>query len=340
MATQLDASVGLKKESVFGTAVVPDHFVEFNSEGFKWEPKFVQGNGMRVGTRGPRAARRSLVSQSASGDLEIDLPTKGAGIFFEAAMGAGASTAVPSASGAFQQNFSPAATDFLPSYTIQKGVPQLGGSMQPYTYPGMMCSGFELTAALEAIVKLKTNWVGREQVTSTALAAPSYPAGAELFTFLHGSIAIGGTVTPRTTTTPASGGQSVADILDFSLSYENNLDGGGQAFGGGGKATRKKAVGALAVTGKVTAEYDNNTLRDAYLAQTDLELLMTFRSLVPITGSVFPTLQIHVPCIRLEGDTPTANGGDIVKQSIGFTGLENLTAPMIAVTLVTTDTAI
>jgi len=125
------------------------------------------------------------------------------------------------------------------------------------------------------------------------------------------------------------------------VKVENNYDGNGMNFGSAGKLSRKKAYGLRAITGQVTAEYSDNTLRDAYLAQSDLTLMFTLQSLVPITAGVFPTVQVVIPGIRLDGDLPTANGGDVIATSVGFTGLDNLTAASpIYVAVRTPDTTI
>lgn len=340
MPTQLDVSVGAKKETTFGTPVAVDHFPEFLSESLKHKPKFAQGQGMRVGSRVARSGRRQMVSQMADGDIELEFASKGMGVFLEAALGSGVSTLISGA--AYQQLFTPAADDFLPSYTLQKALPFIGGARQAMTFPGAMCTALEISAGLEEIVKMKTSWIAREMRTDTALAVPSYPSSVELLSFIHGSIVLGGTVTPPTTTALASGGTSLANVRDFSLKIENNLDGGGMAFGGGGKLTRKKAVGALGISGKITAEYTDNTLRDAFIAQNDLALIMAFQSLVQIGAtSVYPTLQITVPVVRLEGDVPTANGGDAIVLGIDWTGLDGLVAASpIYIAYRTTDTAI
>ena len=60
MTTQLDCSIGIKKETTYGTAVVVDQFLEFTSESFDRKATFVQGEGLRVGARVARSGRRSL----------------------------------------------------------------------------------------------------------------------------------------------------------------------------------------------------------------------------------------------------------------------------------------
>ena len=177
----------------------------------------------------------------------MEASIKGLGILLAAALGTVTNTAVPSAAGAFQQVHTPATTDPVTSYTIQKGIPPIGGgTTTPMTFPGCVCTSLELNAKLGEVVEISTDWLGREVLTATAYAPPSYPAipaGVDpLFTFVHGAIVLGGTVTAPTTTALATGGTNAANVLDISVKFEQGLDDGGRGIGGGGKITRKPAL--------------------------------------------------------------------------------------------------
>lgn len=166
MTTMQDCSVGLGKETVYGTGVTPTKFPEFLDEKLVWNPTFVQGAGMRVGSRVARASRRAIGKQSAGGDINIEVATKGMGVFFEALFGSATSTAVPGQTGVYQHLFTPTTTDPLPSYTIQKGIPTVGGgATTPMTFNGSVCKSGELSASNGDIVKLKTAWDSREVKT-------------------------------------------------------------------------------------------------------------------------------------------------------------------------------
>lgn len=341
MTTQLDSSIGLKKESAFGEAVVVDKFYEFIEEDFTWVPTFAQGSGQRYGQRVAAADRRVLVKEESNGSVTVEALTKGLGALFEAALGTATSTIIGAGPG-YQQLFTPTTTDYLPSYTVQKGIPTLGGgAVSPQTFAGCVCSGFEMSAENAGIPNFKFSFLGKSVDTVAAYAAASYPASNELLSFVNGAITIGGTVTAPTATALATGGTVAGNIRDFSLAWENGLDENGFNYNATGQRGRKPAVGARVGTGSVTAEYDSNILRDAYLAQTDLALVLTFASNVAISAGVFPTIQITIPNVRLDGELPMVAGGDVVTQSVGFTILDNRTAAHpIYVAIVTPETAI
>lgn len=340
MTTQQDASIGFGLESTFKTGVTPDHFFEFLTEDFNWNPTFTDNNGMRVGRIVKAADRRVLTKEEANGSMELELMAKGMGYLFNAALGNATSTIVSGS--AYQQVITPATTDYLPSYTVQVGVAPLGGgALNPQTYTGVLCDGFDLKSTNAAIPTCKFSFVGSTMSTGTALAAASYPASNFPWSFVQGSIVVGGTPTTPTSTALSSGGTAVADIREFDLSWKNNLDKNGFNYGGSGQRSRKPARGEVSLTGTLVAEYDNNNLRDAFRNQSDLAVVMTFQSSVAISGGNFPTLQIVLPDVRLNGEMPKPNKGDVITQSISFDGLDNrVAASSLYIAIVTAETAL
>lgn len=340
MTTELDCSITMAKETVYGTPVATSRAYEFVSETFDWTPTFSQGAGLRVASRLARAKRRKLSKSEVGGDMTVECVSKGMGYLWNACLGVSTSTIIGAGPG-YQQLHTVATTDYLPSYTIQKGIPPLGGGATlPHTFAGMVASSFDLSIAPGGILTLKVVWVGKSFDTSTAYAAPTYVVSEELFTFIDGAITVGGTVTMPTTTTLATGGTVVADITDWSLAWDNKLDQGGFTLGGAGKRTRSPAAGLAVATGKITAEFDTTTLRDAFVAQTDLAMVLTFQTTNQISAGVYPTIQVVLPDIRLDSELPKSNGGAPVVLSMPYTVLDNLVASPLQVAVVTTDTAI
>lgn len=342
MTTQLDSSIGFKKEGAFGTGVTVDRFLEFTEESLDFSRTYYQGSGQRVGSRVARSGRRILTKDGVTGDISLEVPTRGIGAFLELLFGVASSTLVTGSTAVYQQLFTPIKNDFLPSATIQKGIPRLGANVvDAYTGHGMVCSSFELSCANAEVLKLKTSWVGKELVTDTAYAAPSYPAVLDLFSFTGAAITVGGTVTVPTAEALSSGGTEVANIRDFSFTFGNGLDSGGYNMGGGGKLTRPPAVGAAEVKGKVTAEYDSTTFRDAVANQTALALTARFEGPTDIEAGFKPTLEIVLPDIRFEGELPKAAGGDVITQGLDFTAFDGLVASSAVYVVVrTADTAL
>lgn len=323
MTTQLDSSIGIKKETTYGTAVTVDHFPEFLSESFEFKPSWMIGKGLRPGSRVSRVERRVMGQNWCEGDLELEACSRGIGIFFEALMGKVTSTII-GAGPAYQHNYELTDTDPFPSYTIQKGIPLMnGGAVQPHTFYGASCTKGSITAGTGEVVKLRTSWNAKGFDTTTAYAATSYiVTGQELFNFFQGTLTLGGTVVNPTATALASGGTVVNNVLDFSLDIDNKLDATGFAFGSGGKQARRPHIGYTEITGKITAEFDSVTLRDLYRDNTAIAATLTFTTATELQSGVFNTLQITIPNLKLDGELPKAVSDGVVKQSIDFTVLD------------------
>jgi hypothetical protein len=325
MTTQLDCSLGFKKEPVYGTAVTVDRFLEFTEESLDYDRQFTQGSGLRPGSRVARSGRRALTRDGGAGDITIEVPTRGIGTLWEALLGVGASALV--STGLYQQLFTLVKDHYQPSVTIQKGIPRLGqNTIDAYTFRGAVCSSFELSVGNSELLQLKTSWTARDVATDIAYATPSYPV-TELFSFVGASLVVGGSVTVPTGTALATGGTAVANVRDFSISVDQGHDKNGYNLGGRGKRSRRPAVGLAPVTGKLTAEYDSLEFRDALRDQTPLALVATFEGPSEISAGNPPVIQVVVPDIRFEGELPKANGGDVITQSIDFTGFDGLVAP-------------
>lgn len=322
---QSDASIGIKKETVYGTAVTVDAHLEFTSESLQKSVDYMQGQGLRVGSATDRWNRRVPGKIDASGDIVCDADSVSLAVLLEAALGkvTTGGTGAP-----YGRLYTLATGDTPPSYTIQKGIPVLGGaSVAPHTFSGMVCDKLTLNAANGAIVEASTSWVGKDMVTATALVTPAYPASSNLFGFFKGSISVGGSPTLPTVTAPSTGGTAVANVRDCQVTVENNLDDNGWNFGGSGTRTRSPAYGRRKVSGQLTAEFDAMTLRDASLGNTGLGLVLDF------TAGTNERLQVVLPKIGLGSNVPNSNGGDVIVQQFDFTAFEDGASPAVLILL-------
>src|SRR5687768_2318051 len=90
--TGLDAQLGFKLESTYGTAVTVDKFAEFNSESLTWEPTWLEPSGLRVGTKFKRASRLVQSRQTVSGSIELEHATRNMGALWKLALGSTVTT--------------------------------------------------------------------------------------------------------------------------------------------------------------------------------------------------------------------------------------------------------
>lgn len=312
---QSDCSIGIKKEATYGTAVTVDQHICFVSESLQKDIDYMQSQGLCVGKVGPNWGGRVSGKITAAGDIVFEANSVDTATFLEAAFG---TVATGGAAPPYFHLATCKTGDVPPSYTIQKGIPLVGGaSVAPHTFTGMVCDQLQINAATDAILQLTATFAGQNMETTTPLVTPAYTASTSLFHFHKATLAIGGTIVAPTTTSLATGGTATADVRGCTITINNHLDTNGWNFGGNGKRTRVQAYGPREITGQMTVEFDAVTLRDASLSNTGLGLLLEF------TGGVNETLQIVLPKIGLKSNVPNSNAGDVITQQFDFTAFQD-----------------
>lgn len=318
MTSVQDASLGFGVEATYGTGVTPTRWVEYVSESLDYRKNMKQGLGLRAGSRVARSGRRVVPTHDGGGDFLMEATSKGMGLLWQACMGAGTSTLVSAAT--YQQVFT--LGDAPASLTIQKGLVRRDGTVDPYTFVGSTVDTFEVDFAQADIVKLKATVDSRDMLTATAYAAPSYVVAPNLFHFAGGSVSTG-VLTAPTGIALASGATPVADVRGGSFVVKKNLKTDQYNLGNAG--LKSKPVGGLIdVSGKLEIEYDSTLFRDAVLADSPLNLVMTWQA--GALGVGLETLQFVIPEIKFDSEIPKTNGTDLIIQSMAFDGLDNLTA--------------
>lgn len=330
MPVQTDCSVGIKRESAWGIYAAPDQHVEFLDESLKYQPSFYQGPGLRVGSRVKRKSRRQISKVEAGGSVSLEATTKGLGTFLNAALGTVTSTQVPGDTSVYQQVHTLLKNDWQPTYTLQKGIPLIGGAVQPATFLGAQCATLKLSCSgVGNPLLVDTTWMCKTADTSTAYATPTYATASEVLTFVHASglkldpNATG--FTAPTSTALAIGSTSATNVRSFELTIDNGLSGdadGGYALGGGVARQRRVALGGMAISGTLSAEFTDTVIRDGFMNNTSFSLVLTFTHPTTIGTASNPVLQIVLPEVKFEGDFPASAGGKPVVIDGKFVALD------------------
>lgn len=344
MATRsgLDAQVGFKSETVVGTEVVVDRFMEFDNEDFKESPTWLEGEGLRAGRKFKRDARVGIVRYDVNGKLDIKVPNKGLGLLISRMLGSAAAPVVIGATTAYQQIHTPG--DHVgKSMTFQVGRPEPGtGTVRPFTYRGCKVTQWEFSVSDGDHCKLSTTWDGWRENTATALAVASYASGAGLFNFSHGSLKLGGTATtggsPSQIT--VAGGTAVAAIINqVTLRGENPMAAERYGIGNAGTKVEQLENDYPTFTGSLDAEFSKVELYDVFKAGTSvaLELSFTFGD----AGGVNPFLLSFIaPKVKLKDASPSVDGPGLVRMSTDFEVYDDEVNAPLQVKLVSTDAAL
>lgn len=335
MATILDASIGTVPEVTYKTPLTVSRWYEFTDEDIDWDKNVKQGQGLRVGSRMARSARRVVPTAEGKGSFTMEATSKGMGTLWQACLGTSVSTLVSGST--YQQNHTLITTSLMPSLTLQKGSVQVGGTVDAQTYAGVCVDSWEFDFPNADIATLKVNLDMGDMTTATGYTSPTYASSPNLYHFAGGTISTG-TYTAATSTALASSTTPLTNVRGGSFTVNNNIGDGRQNLGGAGRK-KQPYVGLAEVTGSLDIEYDSTTFRDAVLNETPMCILLQFTGGALSTG--LETLQIAIPEVKFDTEMPKTNGTDLIIQGMNFTGLDNLVAAQpLVVTCRTADAAL
>ncbi len=335
MASVLDAQFGIAAETTYGTPVTVSRFYEVQAgDGFDYRPNRVQDSGLRPSMVGPRRARRVTPNGDYGASFNHSMLSKGFGLLLNFMMGGTPDN--NAITGGYQVVHTLGGA--LKPFTGQLGVPRIdtdgSATVDAFTATGCTIPSFGFSLDNADILKLKYDVDARDMTTATALATASYPSGANLFSFA-GAYIYGGAYTAPTTTALAVG-TLLANITNWSMDVTRNADVARFLAGQGGK----KAIpvpGQAAATGTIGIEYSDVVYRNAYLADTDLTLVVRFEA--GALSSNKETVEFDIANFRLEGELPKPTG-DTTKASCNFTALEDDTNPLLQIVQRTADSAL
>jgi len=336
----LRASLGVAQESTVGTIATPSRSFEFETESLALKKTIVQGQGLRAGVKFDRASRRAFTTRDVGGGFTMDLPTKGAGILFKNMLGSTATAVQQGATAAWTQNHQPGTLNGL-SMTVQKGVMEEStGTIVPFTYNGVKVVDWTIDSKVGGIVSLQLNLDAWNEVTTTALAATAYIAQSSVFNFTQGTLSMGGSPTTSGGIVSVSGGTQVSSVTAASVKGTNKISQARYFFGSSGVKAEQIENGYPTLTGQLAAEFVTQAAMYTAFA-SDAPLTLELKFVGPLIASTYYyTLDVIIPRLYLDGESPKVTGPDVVKQTCGFTALDDQINPVIQIGYTTTDTAV
>lgn len=336
----LDAQLGFAAESTFGTGVTATRFLEFDNEDLKFQPTWLEGEGLRAGKKFKRAARVAVSRKAVSGKFDIKVPNMGMGLLLKHMVGSSATAAQIDETDAYEQIHTPGDL-YGKSLTVQVGRPEPGsGTVRPFGYTGCKVTQWEMTLQDGDHLKLSVTLDGRDEDTSTGLAVASYASGAELFNFSHATLKLGGTPATADGKTTISGGTAVATVINqIQLKGESPMAVDRYGIGNAGLKAEQIENDYPNVTGSLDAEFDKTELYDVFKAYDSLALELVLEFGAADTDQPFH-LSFLAPAIKFKESSPSVDGPGIVKAQTEFEVYDNETDPAYQFRYVSTDTTI
>jgi hypothetical protein len=298
---------GYVQETTYGTAVTVDTFLEFTSETLRRQQNIGGSDGIRPGTRFGRGSTRRITRNWAEGTVNFEVATEKFGRLFKVGLGA-VTTGQPDSGDSptvYLHTFTPG-TLTGKSLTLQKGVEANDGDVFAFTYPGSKIQAFEFGIDSDAVLQLAVDYLSRQEVTTTALAAASY-AAPDVFHYAQGTVLVDDVTN--------------GNVISFSsVRYQNNfpID---RLFKLGSSGLMSEPINRPrdVISGNVRIEFEDlDDFHNAFAADTSTELRFDFvGDLIDDTFANF--LKLTVADARFEGDTPQIPDTDVIVVDVPFT---------------------
>jgi len=327
--TGLLSQFAVVDEVTYGTVVTPTRFYEVNN------PVVIlpvvgrtTASALRSGSRAPRSAMFAPYVEGATASVEMPVPTIGWGWWLKHMLGA------VSSSGAVDSNYTH--TGVLGSltgdfFTGQTALPFSSGTLEGFTGEGGKVVKWELSCDVDGhltfMADLDFEAVNTSSGGGTAIATPSYPAGATVFSWTGGAITFdAGSI----------------ELKDFSVSCTNPLNTGRRFLRGSALKKEPLEQGVRDnITFTASAEFNAMTFYNKWIAATPAgtlaAIVATFTGPIAHAGTTLPQLVITIPVGRIDDAAPSSSGADMIMQNYSGIAMDNASAQPITITYRTTD---
>lgn len=289
------SQLGLKREATYGTEVVVDRFLEFDSESIKPVRGRLESRANRAGSRGLRSNRWQPITKGGAGNTPMPIPTKGFGIFGELMMGGTVVTTGPDANGLYTHTWSPGTLNDK-SATVQVNKPFEQGTNYPVTCAGGKIANWKIGCELDQYAGFDPAWDFQKVTRTTALAVASYAVAAEMMSFVGGTVTVAGTS---------------IDVKSAEVSRDPKMKTDDFPVNSGFK--RQPRENDLAeVAWSLGLFWDSSTQYDRVMADTadgaDAAIVLTFRGPTPVVTTAYPTLTLTMPNGTFHDGDPEVSG--------------------------------
>lgn len=298
----LDHQLGLVDEVTYATAPVVTRFFEYNSESLEDQPMRTEGDPLRAGFV-KRSDRFTPWSAGAAGSVQLDVLTKGFGIWLKHMLGAVATTG-PAETTVYTHTATVAEL-FGKSFALQVNRPfHPAGTNQAFTFAGGKVVDWTLSNSVDANLVLDLNLDFASVTTATALATASYPASMDNLTWAGGTVTIGG---------------ANIDVNEFSLKGTNGLKTDRRAIRAS-TVKKEPTAGRRELEFSLSADFDSLTQRARAVADTRAGALaaITAKWVGPtlLGTTIYPELLVTIPAARFDTWKGSSNGPEAITQEL------------------------
>ena len=324
----IGGQVGIAAESTYGTYETPARFLPFTGSDLKKTKNSTDLSILGAGQLMKSGYGRVDTTKGGGGTLECPVVNKGMGLLLQALMGTTVTPAQQAATAAYLQTHTLADT-VGKSLTVQAGIPNVSGTAHPYSFLGCKVLGAEFGFEVEKEVTASFDLDARDVTEGETLAAASFDTGLRPFVGTDTSIKVG-----------AFGSEAaVTGVKKATVKFERGLGVDRHYFGASGLKAEPNVQDFASVTGTISADLvDKAVWADRFRDDAEFSIVLEAVGAV-IEGAYSHTFRITIPGCRLEGDTPTLSGQEVVSGDFPFVALfDDTNLPKIEV--ISTDTTV
>lgn len=323
----LGVQVGAAPEVTYGTYVAPTRFLEFRSEGLTFNREVIRSEGIRKGSTVRRTGRWAVNKKGGGGPLSFELANKGFGLWLKHAMGESVISTPAGWTNGRRHRYTLGDLDDL-SLTVQKGIPKTAdGVYVPYTFLGCVVTDWELSVDVDGLVMFNVTTDAQDMSRAESLAAASFPANDELFSYQQVAITVDGLEAHPTSLSIRAGHGLKTDRYFIRQS----------------PLKKRPLIAAMRdLGGSMTFEFETGDEVDRFLDVTpgqEVPIVVNVEGDEIDVGQSSYGLDVTLAKVRFDGDMVTAGGPDVLTVTAPFEVLDDGTNEPIVVDYNTTDLA-
>jgi hypothetical protein len=297
-------------EATFGTPPTMSRFLEFNSETVQLTKERINSSGLRAGRKVLKTSQWVVGKSNVSGTVDMEFQQQGMGLWLKHMMGAIATTQpnVGSNPTVYEHKATVGQLDGK-SYAFQIGIAGADGVQRARTYAGGKVAKWDLSVAVDGLLMLQITPDAISESTAVALATASYATNSFPLVWTGGTITLPG--------------GAVGNISKFDLNGDNS-QALARYFMGATPGTKKEQLeeGLRPYAGSVDIEFADLSAYTLYTSGTVGALTAFFEGPV-ISGSYNYALEITLPAVRFDGQTPNVPGPSLITSSMPFICLDD-----------------
>lgn len=328
VASGIGGQVGIAAESTYGTFVTPTRFLPATAVDLKKSKTTTDFGTYGAGRLQKSGTDRVVTTLGGAGTVGMPVYNKGMGLLIQALMGTSVTPAQQAATAAYLQTHTLADTvgKFL---TMQTGVPSTDGTSNPYSFLGCKVLGGEFSFEVGKEVEASFDIDARDVDEGESLATASFPTGLRPFVGTDTSIKVG----------DFGSEASVTGVTKATVKFERGLKSDRYYFGASGLKAEPLVADFAGISGTIGADFVSKAhWADRFRDDDEFSLVLEAVGAV-IESTYYHTFRITLPGCRLDGDTPTLSGQDVVTGDFPFTCLfDGTNLPKIEI--ISTDTSL